>query len=186
MDEQEIRLYFGGELANLYELGWISTDLSQLMEFAELVESGNRQRAEKYFGEKARPFNRYVSLTEKREKRPEIVDVKKGLIELVIAGTSVAAAVIMPLVQIAVQRYFAAKDETVTFELSPQDKGLRSVMVAYERGDFGQGVNGLNMLMSVLQQRNYNVNVLANNVFLIEHVVDKYSQRIIKTINKNM
>jgi hypothetical protein len=38
------------------------------MEFAELVESGKRERAEKYFGEKARPFNRYVSLIEKREK----------------------------------------------------------------------------------------------------------------------
>jgi len=186
MDDQEIRLYFGGELANLYELGWISTDLSQLIEFAELVESGKRERAEKFFGEKARPFNRYVALTEKREKRPEIVDVKKGSIELIIAGTSVAAAVIMPLVQIAVQRHFAAKDETVTFELSPQDQGLRRVMDAYERGDFGQGIDGLNMLMSVLQQRNYNVSVLANNVYLIEHVVEKYSQRIIKTINKNM
>ena len=186
MDDQEISIYFGGELANLYELGWISTDMSQLIAFSELVETGNIERAEKYFGEKSRPFNRYVSITEKREKRPEIVEVKKGSVELIIAGATLAAAVIMPLVQIAVQRHYAAKSEAVTFQLSAQDQGLRRVIDAYECGDLGQGRDGLEMLMSVLQQRNYDVSVLANNIYLIEHVVERYSQRIIKTINMNM
>jgi len=103
----------------------------------------------------------------------------------VIAGASVAVAVIMPLVQIAVQRYFAKQDETITFELSPQDKGLRKIMNAYEKGEFGEDREGLEVLMSVLQKRKYNVDVLANNIYLIEHVVEKYSQRIIRTIKKN-
>jgi len=88
-------------------------------------------------------------------------------------------------VQIAVQRHFSKLDETVTFELSPQDKGLQKVMSAYEKGEFGEDAEGLKVLMSVLQQRDYNVDVLANNIYLIEHVVDKYSQRIIRTIKKN-
>lgn len=186
MYDQEIKLYFGGDLANLYELGWISIDLSQILEFAELVEGDEYDRAEKYFGENARPFNRYVSLTEGRRKRPEIVDVRKGSIELVIAGASVAAAIIMPLVQVAVQRYFAERNEVVDFEFSPQDQGLKKIMEAYERGDYGRGVDGLNALMSVLQQRNYNVSALANNTYLVEHVVEKYAQRIVRTIKKNM
>ena len=185
MDNFKIRIYFGSELANLYELGWISTDLSQLIEFSELVKTGQQDRAEKFFGEKSRPFNRYTALTKKREKRPEIVDVQNGSIEMVIAGASVAVAVIMPLVQIAVQRYFAKLDETITFEISPQDKALSKIMNAYEKGDFGEDSEGLKVLMSVLQVRNYNVDVLANNIYLIEHVVDKYSQRIIRTIKKN-
>lgn len=40
--------------------------------------------------------------------------------------------------------------------------------------------------MSILAQRNYDVSILANNIYLIEHVVEKYSQRIVKTIKKNM
>ena len=74
----------------------------------------------------------------------------------------------------------------LTFQISPQDQGLRGVIDAYERGEFGQGREGLEMLMSVLLHRNYDVRILANNIYLIEHVVDRYSQRIIKTINKNM
>jgi len=185
MNNFQIKIYFGSELANLYELGWISADLSQLIEFSELVQNKKQERAEKFFGEKSRPFNRYAAINKDREKRPEIIDVQKGSIELLIAGSSIAVAVIMPLVQIAVQRHFSKLDETVTFELSPQDKVLRKVMNAYEKGEFGEGTEGLKVLMSVLQQRNYNVDALADNIYLIEHVVDKYSQRIIRTIKKN-
>lgn len=185
MEDNEVKIYFGGDLANLYELGWLSSDLSQLVDFSELVESGERERAEKYFGKEARPFNRYVSVVEKKRKRPEIVDVRKGSVELVIAGCSVAAAVLMPLVQIAVQRYFSAQDEEVSFEISPQDQALKRIMDAYERGDFGRGSDGLANLMGILEQRNYNVRVLAQNIYLVEHVIEKYSQRMIKTIKKN-
>lgn len=185
MDNHKIRIYFGSELANLYELGWISTDLSQLIAFSELVESGEQDRAEKFFGENSRPFNRYTSLIKKREKRPEIVDVQNGSIELVIAGASVAVAIIMPLVRVAVTRHFAKLDETITFEISPEDKGLSKIMNAYEKGDFGKDREGLEVLMAVLKEREYNVDVLSNNIYLIEHVVDKYSQRIIRTIKKN-
>lgn len=185
MEDNEVRIYFGGDLANLYELGWISADLSQLVDFSELIEQGDRGRAEKFFGEKSRPFNRYVSLTEKRRKRPEIVDVRKGSVELLIAGASIATAVLMPLVQIAVQRHFASLDEEITFEISPQDIALQRIMKAYERGKFGNGSEALELLFSILQERNYNVTVLAQNIYLVEHVIDKYAQRMIKTIKKN-
>ncbi len=156
-----------------------------MIEFSELVESGEQERAEKFFGEKSRPFNRYTALTKNREQRPKIVEVQNGSIELVIAGASIAAAVIMPLVRISVTRYFDRLDETITFELSPEDEGLRKIMAAYEKGDFGKDREGLEVLMSVLKERKYNVDVLASNVYLIEHVVEKYSQRIIRTIKKN-
>lgn len=163
----------------------MSSDLSQLVDCTELVESGDSERTEKFFGEKARPFNRYTKVVDKPHKRPEIVDVRKGSVELVIAGCSVAAAVIMPLVQIAVQRYFSQRDEEVSFEISPQDEGLRSIMNAYANGEFGRGSGALETLMTILQQRNYNVTVLAQNLYLVEHVVEKYSQRMVKTIKKN-
>ena len=185
MEENEVKIYYGGDLTNLYELGWLSSDLSQLIDFTELVESGDKTRTEKYFGEKARPFNRYTKIVSKPHKRPEIVDVRKGSVELVIAGCSVAAAVIMPLVQSAVQRHFTQEGEELSFEISPEDEGLQRIISAYANGDFGRGTEGLETLMSILQQRNYNVTILAQNIYLVEHVIEKYSQRMIKTIKKN-
>ncbi|MCK7632645.1 MULTISPECIES: hypothetical protein [unclassified Shewanella] len=185
MEDNEVKIYFGGDLTNLYEIGWLSSDLSQLVDFAELVESGEKERTEKFFGEKSRPFNRYTKVVDKPHKRPEIVDVRKGSVELIIAGCSVAATVIMPLVQIAVQRYFAARDEEVSFQISPKDTNLQRIMNSYANGDFGLGTEGLTMLMAILEQRNYNVTLLAQNIYLVEHVVDKYAQRMIKTIKKN-
>ncbi len=185
MIENEVKIYFGGDLTNLYEIGWLSSDLSQLIDFAELVEEGNEERTEKFFGEKARPFNRYTKILNKPHKRPEIVDVRKGSVELVIAGCSVAAAVIMPLVQIAVQRYFTQRDEEVSFQISSKDRGLQRIMNGYASGEFGRGSEGLGTLMTILQQRNYDVTVLAQNLYRVEHVVEKYSQRMIKTIKKN-
>jgi hypothetical protein len=113
MEENAVKIYFGGDLTNLNELGWLSSDLSQLVDFSELLNSEDLERTEKFFGVKARPFNRYVKVLDKSHKRPEIVDVRKGSVELVIAGCGVAATVIMVLVQIAVQRYFTNKDEEV-------------------------------------------------------------------------
>jgi hypothetical protein len=185
MIENEVKIYFGGDLTNLYELGWLSSDLSQLVDFAELLESENLERTEKFFGEKARPFNRYVKIVDQPHKRPEIVDVRKGSVELVMAGCSVAATVIMGLVQIAVHRHFTNKDEEISFEISTQDANLQRIMNAYANKDFGTGSEGLTTLMSILQQRNYSVSTLAQNTFLIEHVVEKYSQRMIKTVKKN-
>jgi hypothetical protein len=185
MEEHEVKIYFGGDLTNLYELGWLSSDLSTLVDFTELIESGDQERTEKYFGEKARGFNRYTKVVDKPHKRPEIVDVRKGSVELVIAGCSLAVAVIMPLVQIAVQRYFTQRDEEVAFEISPQDTSLNRIMNAYADGEFGLGSEGLRMLMSILEQRNYNVRLLSQNIYLVEHVIEKYSQRMIKTIKMN-
>ncbi|MCJ0806821.1 hypothetical protein [Vibrio vulnificus] len=185
MEQNEVKIYFGGGLANLYEVGWLSSDLSQIVDFAELMESGDLERTERFFGENARPFNRYAQIVDKFHKRPEIVDVRKGSVELVIAGCSLAAAVIMPLVQIAVQNYFAQRDEEVSFEISAQDTNLQRILNAYADGQFGRGSEGLVALMSILQQRNYNVTILSQNIYLVEHVVDKYSQRMIKTIKKN-
>lgn len=185
MEENEVRIYFGGDLTNLYEIGWLSSDLSQVIDFTELLESEDFERTEKFFGEKARPFNRYTKVVNKPHKRPEIIDVRRGSVELVVGGVAAAAAILMPLVQISVQRYFEQRDEEVSFEVSPQDESLKRMMDSYARGDFGRGREGLTALFALLETRNYNVRVLSQNVYLVEHVVEKYAQRIVRTIKKN-
>ncbi|MCR9537260.1 hypothetical protein [Vibrio alginolyticus] len=185
MEENEVRIYFGGDLTNLYEIGWLSSDLSQVIDFSELLELEDFERTEKFFGEKARPFNRFTKVVNRPHKRPEIIDVRKGSVELVLGGVTVAAAILMPLVQIYAQRYFEQQNEEVSFEVSPQDKSLKRILDAYARGEFGRGSEGLSALFSLLEIRNYDVRVLSQNVYLVEHVVERYAQRIVRTIKKN-
>jgi hypothetical protein len=186
MAQHKIRILLGGELANLYELGWISADLSQLVEFSQLLEGEKSERAERFFGEKARPFNRFANISDIRERRPEIVEVKKGSIELTLAGVGIAAAIIMPLVQVAVQRRLTAANEAVHFEVSPQDQTLKQMLDDYQSGQLGHGTDGLGTLFYLLERRTYDVRVLAENVYLINHTIERYSQRIVRTIRKNM
>lgn len=186
MNKQDIKIYFGTEMANLYDLGYITTDLYQIFAFSDLLEQKESEKVEKYFGEKSKPFNRYLTVLDKYKKDSSIVDVKKGSIELLLANAPLIAAVVMPLVAIKVQSYFAEKGRQIQFELSPADPALKRIMDSYEAGDFGDGRDGLDTLFSVLQQRNYSVSLTGQDAYSIEHVVDKYAQRIVKTIDKHV
>lgn len=186
MSKQSIEIYFGSEIANLYDLGYITTDLYQIFAFSDLLEKKDSAKVEKYFGDKARPFNRYLTAFEKYKKESSIVDVQKGSIQLLIDNAPLIAAIVMPIIAIRVQSYFTEKNKEIKFELSPKDKGLKKIMNAYAKGDFGSGNDGLQTLFSVLEARNYSVSISADDAYAIEHVVDKYSQRIVKTIDKHM
>jgi len=183
--ENKIKVYFGGDLANLYEVGYLSVDLFQLITFSDLIEQGDIDKAKDYFGEKPKPINRYSSLYRKRKTTSEIADVKKGSLELIIAGVTLSAAIIMPLVQIAAQKYFDYRNANVQFQISPDDLSLKRIIDAYAKGDFGRGQEGLDTLFAILERRDYDVRILAENTYIIEHVIDKYSKRIVKTVNKN-
>ncbi|MEJ2604283.1 MAG: hypothetical protein P8172_13530 [Gammaproteobacteria bacterium] len=180
-----IRVRFGSELANLYEVGWISADLSQVNEFAQLLEAGDLERADRFFGEDARPFNRYVDISKAEGPRPEIVHARHGSLEFGIAGLGFAATLISGIVGAAVKHYLDKHDETVSFEISPRDPGLNKILMAYADGNFGYGIDGLNTLFSVLAERNYEVESLHENVYRISRVVDRYSGRIVRTIRKH-
>lgn len=186
MSKQDIKIYFGTEMANLYDLGYITTDLYQIFAFSDLLEQNETEKVEKYFGEKSRPFNRYLTVLDKYKKDSSIVDVKKGSIELLVANAPLLAAIIMPLVAIKVQSHFTEKGRQIQFELSPTDPSLKRIMDSYAAGEFGNGREGLEVLFSILEQREYSVSLTGPDAYSIEHVVDKYAQRIVKTIDKNM
>ena len=183
--DHKIKIHFGGELANLYEVGYLSIDLYQLITFSDLIEQGEIEKAKEYFGKKPKPMNRYHSLLKISKAKSEIVDVRKGSIELMIAGISVSAAIIMPLVQVVAQKYLNHRCATVTFEFSPQDESLKRMIDAYAKGEFGRGQEGFDTLFTLLQRRNYNVSCLSENIYQVEYVVDKYAQRMVRTINRN-
>jgi len=183
--KDEIKIYFGGELSNLFELGYISTDLHQVIAFCSLLEADDIEQAEKYFGDKSRPLNRYVTISESAKRKSAITDVKKGSIELTLAGIGVVGTYIMPLVAERVNKYFEERDEVVQFQISAKDENLSRILRNYEKGQYGNNQEGLDRLMAYLKQADYDVSIISDNTYLVEHVIEKYSQRIIRTIKKN-
>lgn len=185
--DQQISLCLGGELANLHGLGWIATDLNQLIELSDLLESGQHETARHFFGAEARPFNRYKRFAGTPRRRPSQLNLRDdGSLELVISELGVAAAILVPLVQSAVAQQFNGADEPVGFRLTPKDPGLKRVMQAYDRGDFGEGSDGLNTLAFVLEELSYEVPYLVTSAPVIEHAVNKYARRIARTIRKSL
>jgi len=182
--EYKLDIYFGSEIANLYELGYLTIDLQQLQSYSRLISEKNIEQAEKYFGEKSRPINRYSSQLTKGTKS-EIINVKKGSIELAIAGATLIAAVVMPIVAIKVQQELKYENQLVRFEISPQDESIQTHLQAYAKGNYGYGEKGLEALFEILQRLNYSVQITREDIYSIEHVTNKYAQRMVKTIKKN-
>ncbi|TYB32385.1 MAG: hypothetical protein FXF49_11800 [Flexistipes sinusarabici] len=110
--EEKITIYLGGDLAHLYELGYISTDLHQIAAFGEMVEEGRTRDVERFFLKKRpTPINRYTNLMgEKRRRKTEVLEVKPGSIELLLGVSTLVASLVMPLVAIRVNRELQRRD----------------------------------------------------------------------------
>jgi hypothetical protein len=183
--DQQVSLCLGGDLANLHCLGWISTDVHRLIELSDLLDSGQQEALERYFGAQARPYNRYKTLTDNNRQPSDISRQEDGTLELKIPNLSLAGAIVMPLVQTAVVRLLKKTETPAYFRLMPADPGLKRVMQAFERGDFGTGSEGLNTLAFVLDELNYKVDFITRSAAIIEHAVARYGQRIARTIRKH-
>ena len=182
----EVEVYFGNELARLYEIGYITTDLYQLAALSDLIESDRGEKIDQFFGPKPAPINRFSNLTNKERTRSEIIHVREGSVELVVAVAGVTAAVLMPLVSIEVNRRLRRQGINVEFEISPSDQNLKRILAAYEDRVFGGGNDGLELLFAILRERGYNVTIAGPNQYRIQHAVNRYANRIVKTIKKNM
>ncbi len=185
--DQQVNLCLGGDLANLHSLGWIATDLHRLIQLSDLLEFGDPVPLERYFGRQARPSNRFASVTANGH-RPltDISLLDDGSLSLNIPRLSVAGAIVMPLVQSAVAGLLKKTGTQVEFRLTPTDTGIRRVMQAYERGDFGSGHDGCQTLAFVLTELNYKVDFLSRHTDIVEHSVGRYATRIARTIRHQM
>ncbi len=186
MENQQLKVYFGSGIANLYDVGYLATDIQQIITFAEMINESDFESAEKYFGEKVKGLNRYAKPLEKYGKSSEITDVRKGSLELIVSGMAVAAAIIVPIAIAKVQHQLAQEGLETTFEISPEDENLKTHINAYASGEYGTGMEALNFLFEMLSRLNYNTSVVAEHVYRIEHVTDKYAGRMVKTIKRNV
>jgi len=101
---QNLRLLFRDGLSSLHDIGYLSVDVYQLVAFSQTLAEENVAEAERWFGENARPFNRFAPVLERYARMPAVTDARRGSIELWMEVANLAAAIIVPLVAVYVQR----------------------------------------------------------------------------------
>lgn len=185
--DQTLKVYFGEGCANLYTIGYISSDLFQLLAFSELLEQRDEGRLYKYFLRKERPLylSRYSKLLRENIKTSQVTDVKKGSVELIISCVTVASAIIIPFVVLGVHRRFERSDQQVTFNVATDDQTIQQNLDEYSQGTFGHGVKGLDAFVQHLAAQGYDVHAVSERVYEIEHVVDRYERRLARTLKMN-
>jgi hypothetical protein len=179
---QSLRLRFKDGLLNLHDVGYFSVDIYQLIAFSEALAAGDVAEAERWFGEKSRPFNRFASVLERYARKSNVTDARRGSIELEIAVASLAATIVVPLVQVYVQRAIGNRD--INFEIGVDDQVVRRAIDAYAAGAFGQGPRALEGLYEHLRQRERDVKLIGDNSLLIDGVLTRYAKRMIRTIKR--
>ena len=180
-----ITIHFASDISDLYTLGYVASDLYQMWVYSELIQKNDRYNIERFYGEKAKYFNRYVSVLDEYREQATIKEIKRGSVELYLGGATLVAAVVMPIVAIKAQTYMQERNQTVTFNVNPDDPQLANVLDAYKRDVFGSGNAGVDTLAAYLKNKGYSVKAISDNIYDIERVTDRYGQRIAKTIRKH-
>lgn len=55
-----VKIKYGTRISNLHDIGYLSTDINQIVTFANLFEDSRDEKIEQFFGERAKGFNRYT------------------------------------------------------------------------------------------------------------------------------
>jgi hypothetical protein len=175
MDEYRVRVRFGDKLMDLFHIGYLSVDLVQLIAFAERLEE--RDLPDQDLADLPRFVWRYAVTTEARGR---IVSTKVGSLEQVVAVGSFLASVLMPLVQIRVQRQIG----NMQFEVEAEDEELSKALRIYAEGGFGKGPDAINNLFAALSQMGYRVHLRGTDAFAIDSMLEVTARRIVRTIQK--
>ena len=179
---QNLRLRFRDGLLNLHDIGYLSVDVYQLVAFSQTLADENVAEAERWFGESARPFNRFAPVLERYARMSPVTDARRDSIELWMEVGNLAAAIIVPLVAVYVQRELGNPE--INFQIGVDDQVVQRAIDAYEKGGFGRGPRALEGLCDYLRQRERNVQLVGDNSVLIDEVLARYAKRMVRTIRR--
>lgn len=183
--QNKMRIYFGDDLANLFDVGYISTDIHQIISFTLLLEENNIEDINKYFLHNKFGLTRYSKvLSQEKMKKSRISDVKKGSVELVIDSANLVSSILVPIVVIKVNKYFEQRAEVVNFNIKVDDIRLQQLLDNYEQGYFGDGDRGLQSIINLISDAGYSIDIISNNTYTVEDMLNMYTKRIVKTIKK--
>jgi len=182
----ELKIYFDNGENSLFDLGYLSLDILQLIILGEMLEEGQESRLKEML-ENKKPygyFTRDSSLYRKYKDKAVIKELRKGSLELVIAGVGSFGTLLSVLVALRIEKE-RKDDETITFSINSNDDYLNKILNDYEKGNFGKEPKNFDWLMRHLSIQGYDIKLQSQDAYIIEKITMAYERKIIKTIKKN-
>lgn len=177
-----LQIHYTGRLANLYDVGYLSVDLGQLVAFTQALEAEDGVALTRWYGEKAHAFNRFAPILFKNADATRIIDARPGSIELVVEVIGSLVPVICTLLHVYLAHHLEGRD--CEFTIDTDDQLARRAVDAYKSGAFGSGATAIERLSEHLAMHNRSMTALGDNAYLVDRVLDKYAKRIVRTIRR--
>jgi hypothetical protein len=177
-----IKISFGDRLSNLYDVGYLTVDVFQLISFAEALAEGDRKAVARWFGENARPFNRYAAILEKRAQKSRIIDFRRGSVYFYVEVASSLAACICALLTPYIQHRL--DNNRNEFSIEMDDLIVQRAIEAFRAGAFGKGSEAIDNLSEYLAKNDRSLLPLGRNAYAINRVLQRYSSRVVRTLRR--
>lgn len=177
-----LQLHYKDRLANLYDVGYLSVDLFQLIAFAQALEAGDKAQLDRWYGEKAHAFNRFAGILVQNVEKSRIIDARPGSVHFEIAVAGILVPVVCTLLNVYLQHHLDNRD--CQFTIESNDPVARRALDMYSRGMFGRGPEAIEKLSEHLANRSRSLTALGDNAYLVDQVLQRYAHRIVRTVRR--
>lgn len=178
----KIELHFSSEYSNLYTIGYITTDVNHLLVLSYLIETQDDESIREIFLTRKGPFpiTRYSRALREHMDSAHVIEARNGSVELVVEVTGITAIIVIAYIQW--RSSTKIKGKSVTFKVSTDDTKLQMLLDHYSAGGFDTDDKALNTLLKVLEKEGYDVEAIAERVFEVIPILEKYGKRIVRVI----
>jgi len=181
--ENPMKIRIEIENFSMYELGYLSVDLAQLLFFCVLLADRDYEKLYKYFGDEDN-YQQYRLTRNSGEfkeysRRIEILEVNKGSIEYLLQNAPALISLILAVISIKV----AIKTKEYKFYYDIQDVNIDELLDTFEGNKkSGLDTEQYNWLVGMLNHRGYKIEVSSHDIYLIDKVTDQYAKRFERII----
>ena len=155
----------------LYELSFFSLDLLRLSVVSSLIEEAQDRTTESKLKTSKNIDKSYLnrvslgSYYKKNKKDIKVKEFKEGSIELVIAGTTLAASVIVPSILYYLNKRDNEDNQVVNFTIDSNDEQIVEFLNEVSNRNFGSFDDCFEFIRQTLERRNYNFEAISDNTY---------------------
>ncbi len=167
----EFRVKLNVEEPTLYELSFFSLDLLRLSVVSTLIEESQDESSESKLKSAKDIDKSYLNRAtlgkyyEKHNKDIQVKEFKEGSIELVIAGTTLVATVVVPAILHYLNKRDAEGNQMVNFTVDSNDQQINDFLAEVENRNFGSFDDCYEFIRSTLIRRGYNFEAISDNTY---------------------
>ncbi|EOV6289239.1 TPA: hypothetical protein N2898_004556 [Vibrio parahaemolyticus] len=167
----DLRVKLNVDDPTLYELSFFSLDLLRLNVVSSLIEEAQDDSKESKLVTAKNIDKTYLnraslgSFYKKNSKDIQVKEFKEGSIELVIAGTTLAASIIVPSILYYLNKRDNEGNEMVNFTIDSNDQQIAEFLNEVSNRNFGSFDECFEFIRQTLVRRGYNFEAISDNTY---------------------